>query len=161
MVRARVYYNNCMLCTQELEDFNMVSVKWVWSFEGATHQIVLRHGRRSGIRKIYLDKARSRPSVAGLGIAIAWLGIAIVWLGIAIAWLGIARCGPSVMTLAPTPTPTPPLPLPGQGADRARLLGVAPAERPRLAPPLQHRGAQGGDHDHVRALRVLPLPGQG
>jgi hypothetical protein len=34
----------------------MVSVKWVWSFEGATHQIVLRHGRRSGIRKIYLDK---------------------------------------------------------------------------------------------------------
>ena len=136
-----------MLCTQELEDFNMVSVKWVWSFEGATHQIVLRHGRRSGIRKIYLDKVRSMPSVAGLGIAIAWLGI--------------ARCGPSVITLAPTPTPTPPLPLPGQGADRARLLGVAPAERPRLAPPLQHRGAQGGDHHHVRALRVLPLPGQG
>ena len=92
----------------------MVSVKWVWSFEGATHQIVLRHGRRSGIRKIYLDKARYMPSVAGLGIAVAWLGI--------------ARCGPSVMTLAPTPTPTPPLPLPGQGADRARLLGVAPAE---------------------------------
>ena len=153
----------------------MVSVKWVWSFEGATHQIVLRHGRRSGIRKIYLDKARYMPRVAGLGIAmarlgiaiawlgiaIAWLGIAVAWLGIAIAWLGIARCGPSVMTLAPTPTPTPPLPLPGQGADRARLLGVAPAERPRLAPPLQHRGPQGGDHHHVRALRVLPLPGQG
>ena len=136
-----------MLCTQELEDFNMVSVKWVWSFEGATHQIVLRHGRRSGIRKIYLDKARYMPSVAGLGIAVAWLGI--------------ARCGPSVMTLAPTPPPTPPLPLPGQGADRARLLGVAPAERPRLAPPFQHRRAQGGDHHHVRALRVLPLPGQG
>ena len=125
----------------------MVSVKWVWSFEGATHQIVLRHGRRSGIRKIYLDKARYMPSVAGLGIAVARLGI--------------ARCGPSVMTLAPTPTPTPPLPLPGQGADRARLLGVAPAERPRLAPPFQHRRAQGGDHHHVRALRVLPLPGQG
>ena len=146
----------------------MVSVKWVWSFEGATHQIVLRHGRRSGIRKIYLDKARYMPSVAGLGIAMAWLGIAIAglgiaiaWLGIAIAWLGIARCGPSVMTLAPTPTPTPPLPLPGQGADRARLLGVAPAERPRLAPPFQHRRAQGGDHHHVRTLRVLPLPGQG
>ena len=136
-----------MLCTQELEDFNMVSVKWVWSFEGATHQIVLRHGRRSGIRKIYLDKARYMPSVAGLGIAVAWLGI--------------TRCGPSVMTLAPTPPPTPPLPLPGQGADRARLLGVAPAERPRLAPPFQHRRAQGGDHHHVRALRVLPLPGQG
>ena len=134
-----------MLCTQELEDFNMVSVKWVWSFEGATHQIVLRHGRRSGIRKIYLDKARYMPSVAGLGIAVAWLGI--------------ARCGPSVMTLAPTPTPTPPLPLPGQGADRARLLGIAPAQRPRLAPLLQHRRAQGGDHHHVRALRVLPLPG--
>lgn len=41
---------------QELEDFNMVNVKWVWSFEGKTHQIVLRHGRRSGIRKIYVDK---------------------------------------------------------------------------------------------------------
>jgi len=41
---------------QELEDFNMVNVKWVWSFEGMTHQIVLRHGRKSGIRKIYVDK---------------------------------------------------------------------------------------------------------
>ena len=41
---------------QELEDFNMVNVKWVWSFESKTHQIVLRHGRRSGIRKIYVDK---------------------------------------------------------------------------------------------------------
>ena len=54
----------------------MVSVKWVWSFEGATHQIVLRHGRRSGIRKIYLDKVRSMPGVAGLRIAIAWPAIA-------------------------------------------------------------------------------------
>ena len=26
---------------QELEDFNMVSVKWVWSFEGSTHQVTL------------------------------------------------------------------------------------------------------------------------
>ena len=47
---------------QELEDFNMVNVKWVWSFEGKTHQIVLRHGRRSGIRKIYVDKVP--PAVA-------------------------------------------------------------------------------------------------
>jgi hypothetical protein len=35
-----------------------VSVKWVWSFEGETHQIVLRHGRRSGIRKIYVNKVQ-------------------------------------------------------------------------------------------------------
>lgn len=41
---------------QEFEDFNMVSVKWVWSLDDKTFQIELRHGRKSGIRKIYLNK---------------------------------------------------------------------------------------------------------
>ena len=30
---------------QELEDFNMVNVKWVWSFEGNTHQVGLPRSR--------------------------------------------------------------------------------------------------------------------
>jgi len=42
--------------SQDLEDFNMVSVKWVWSLDNSTYQIVLRHGRKSGIRKIYVNK---------------------------------------------------------------------------------------------------------
>jgi len=37
------------------EDFNMVSVKWLWTLDGRTHQIELRHGRLSGIRKIYVN----------------------------------------------------------------------------------------------------------
>ena len=41
---------------QAREDFNMVSVKWVYTLDGATYQIELRHGRKSGIRKIYLNK---------------------------------------------------------------------------------------------------------
>ena len=41
---------------QEMEDFNMVSVKWVWSLDNSTYQIELRHGRKSGIRKIYVNK---------------------------------------------------------------------------------------------------------
>ena len=41
---------------QAREDFNMVSVKWVYTLDGATYQIELRHGRKSGIRKLYLNK---------------------------------------------------------------------------------------------------------
>ena len=41
---------------QEYEDSNMLKVSWVWSWEGATHQVELRHGRRSGIRKVYVDR---------------------------------------------------------------------------------------------------------
>ena len=40
----------------EVEDFNMIKVSWVWTWEGKTNQIDLRHGRRSGIRKIYINK---------------------------------------------------------------------------------------------------------
>lgn len=29
---------------EAFEDFNMVSIKWIWSLDGATHQIELRHG---------------------------------------------------------------------------------------------------------------------
>ncbi|KAL1520602.1 hypothetical protein AB1Y20_022178 [Prymnesium parvum] len=42
--------------SQELENLNMVSVKWVWSLDSKTYQIELRHGRKSGIRKIYVNK---------------------------------------------------------------------------------------------------------
>ena len=38
------------------EDMNMVSVKWLWSVGAATHQIELRRGRLSGIRKLYVDR---------------------------------------------------------------------------------------------------------
>ena len=41
---------------EALEDFNMVSVKWLWSVDNKTHQIDLRHGRVSGIRKIYVNR---------------------------------------------------------------------------------------------------------
>ena len=41
---------------EEYEDANMVKVTWIWSWEGVTHQVELRHGRRSGIRKVYVDK---------------------------------------------------------------------------------------------------------
>ena len=34
----------------------MVSVKWVWSLDTQTFQIELRHGRKSGIRKILVNK---------------------------------------------------------------------------------------------------------
>jgi len=39
-----------------VEDINMVKVTWFWSFDGVTHEVELRHGRRSGIRKIYVNK---------------------------------------------------------------------------------------------------------
>ena len=40
----------------EAEDFNMMKVSWVWTWDGKTNQIDLRHGRKSGIRKIYVNK---------------------------------------------------------------------------------------------------------
>ena len=40
---------------EEYEDFNMVSVKWVCT-DALPFQIELRHGRKSGIRKIYVNK---------------------------------------------------------------------------------------------------------
>lgn len=41
---------------EEYEDSNMLKVTWFWTWESVTHQVELRHGRRSGIRKIYIDK---------------------------------------------------------------------------------------------------------
>jgi len=41
---------------EERENFNIVSVAWIFSLDDRTHQIELRHGRISGIRKIYLNK---------------------------------------------------------------------------------------------------------
>ena len=42
--------------SEEFEDFNMVAVKWVYTLDEKFHEVVLRHGRRSGIRKIYVNK---------------------------------------------------------------------------------------------------------
>jgi len=41
---------------EKVEDGNIVRISWFWSHDDETHQVELRHGRRSGIRKIYLDK---------------------------------------------------------------------------------------------------------
>lgn len=41
---------------EEYEGSNMVKIRWFWEWEGVTHQVELRHGRRTGIRKIYVDK---------------------------------------------------------------------------------------------------------
>lgn len=41
---------------EESEGMNMIRVGWVWSLEGKTHQIELRHGRKSGVRKIYINR---------------------------------------------------------------------------------------------------------
>ena len=41
---------------EEYEDTNMVHITWFWTWAGVTHQVELRHGRRSGIRKIYVNK---------------------------------------------------------------------------------------------------------
>ena len=41
---------------EESEGRNIIRVGWIWSTEGTTHQIELRHGRKSGIRKIYINK---------------------------------------------------------------------------------------------------------
>ena len=40
----------------ESEDFNMYKVSWTWSVDNKTYQVDLRHGRKSGIRKIYVNK---------------------------------------------------------------------------------------------------------
>lgn len=40
----------------EAEDFNMMKVTWVWQDNGKTFQVDLRHGRKSGIRKVYVNK---------------------------------------------------------------------------------------------------------
>ena len=40
---------------EEYENFNMVSVKWVCT-DALPFQVELRHGRTSGIRKIYVNK---------------------------------------------------------------------------------------------------------
>ena len=41
---------------EESEGRNIIRVGWIWSTEGTTYQIELRHGRKSGIRKIYINK---------------------------------------------------------------------------------------------------------
>lgn len=41
---------------EERENLNMVSIKWLWSLDQKTYQVELRHGRLSGIRKVYVDK---------------------------------------------------------------------------------------------------------
>ena len=41
---------------EESEGRNIIRVGWIWSTEGKTYQIELRHGRKSGIRKIYINK---------------------------------------------------------------------------------------------------------
>jgi len=41
---------------EEVETFNMIKVSWFWTWQGTTHQVELRHGRKSGIRKISVDK---------------------------------------------------------------------------------------------------------
>jgi len=40
----------------EAEDFNMFKVTWLWTDNNKTYQVDMRHGRRSGIRKIYVNK---------------------------------------------------------------------------------------------------------
>ena len=47
--------------TAQAEDFNMMAIKWVFDLpdaagKGVLQQVELRHGRRSGIRKIYVNK---------------------------------------------------------------------------------------------------------
>ena len=41
---------------EEYEGLNMIRVGWVWSLDGRTFQIELRHGRKSGMRKIYINR---------------------------------------------------------------------------------------------------------
>mmetsp|Transcript_29745 Transcript_29745/g.79945 ORF Transcript_29745/g.79945 Transcript_29745/m.79945 type:complete len:264 (-) Transcript_29745:346-1137(-) len=41
---------------EEAESANMVRVSWFYTFEEKSYTIELRHGRRSGIRKIYVNK---------------------------------------------------------------------------------------------------------
>ena len=40
----------------EKEDFNMYKITWLWTVDDKTFQVDLRHGRRSGIRKLYVNK---------------------------------------------------------------------------------------------------------
>ena len=48
--------------TAQAEDFNMINIKWVFNLPDrfgnneVVQQVELRHGRRSGIRKIYVNK---------------------------------------------------------------------------------------------------------
>ena len=51
-VRSRVR----VVQKEEAEDANMLRVTWVWTHEGETSQVELRHGRKSGIRKVYVNK---------------------------------------------------------------------------------------------------------
>ena len=41
---------------EEAEGRNMIRIGWVWSLDDKTYQIELRHGRKSGVRKIYINK---------------------------------------------------------------------------------------------------------
>jgi hypothetical protein len=47
---------------EESENRNIVRVGWIWSTDGQTYQIELRHGRKSGIRKIYINKRLVDPN---------------------------------------------------------------------------------------------------
>ena len=47
---------------EESEGRNIIRVGWIWSTEGKTYQIELRHGRKSGIRKIYINKRLVEPN---------------------------------------------------------------------------------------------------
>ena len=42
--------------SQEREDLNMHRVRWVFTEGSETFQVELRHGRTSGIRKIYVNR---------------------------------------------------------------------------------------------------------
>ena len=41
---------------EESEGRNIIRVGWVWSLDGKTFQIELRHGRKSGVRKGYMNR---------------------------------------------------------------------------------------------------------
>ena len=47
---------------EESEGRNIIRVGWIWSTDGKTYQIELRHGRKSGIRKIYINKRLVDPN---------------------------------------------------------------------------------------------------
>ena len=49
--------------SEEHENFNMIQVKWVYTLNDKYYQILLRHGRRSGIRKIYVNKEMVCPTL--------------------------------------------------------------------------------------------------
>ena len=107
----------------------MVNVKWVYTIDDKYFQIVLRHGRKSGIRKIYVNKDMVERTKSLAGYFIDRGSTHTFKVGDRDATINIQRGKSASFTYVRTPPSTVPCasqPLPWRDTGRASRLRPRP-----------------------------------